>query len=227
VSDLSSPSIVLPARSYAGFLFDMDGTILNSTASAERVWGRWAESMGLNVKEFLPTMHGKRGIDTITGLNLPGVDPVAEAEGILRGEIADVEGVVPIPGAVEFLSALPPERWAIVTSSPIELARVRLAAAGIPEPRYMVTAEDVKIGKPNPQGYILGAERLGVNPSEVLVFEDVLAGIQAGEAAGADVMVITATHGHPIETGHSKIPGYLEVVPHIGEDGLISLRRRS
>ena len=220
-------ALSLPEKTYAAFLFDMDGTILNSIAAAERVWGRWAAAMGLDVEKFLPTMHGKRGIDTISGLNLPGIDPVAEAELVLRGEIEDVDGVVPIPGAVEFLSALPPERWAIVTSSPIELAKRRLGAAGIPEPRYMVTAEDVTVGKPNPQGYILGSERLGVSPSDVLVFEDVLAGIQAGEAAGADVMVITATHSHPIETGHPRIPGYLDVVPHISEDGRLSVRLKA
>jgi sugar-phosphatase len=90
----------------------------------------------------------------------------------------------------------------------------------------MVTAEDVKIGKPNPQGYILGAERLGVSPTEVLVFEDVLAGVQAGEAAGSEVMVITATHTHPLKAGHYKVPGYLDVIPHIGHDGRISIRRK-
>src|SRR6218665_2371081 len=133
----SSADIILPEKTYSAFLFDMDGTIINSIASAERVWGRWAAGMGLDVEKFLPTMHGKRGIDTISELNLPGVDPLVEAGKILRGEIEDVEGVVPIPGAVEFLSALPPERWAIVTSSPIELAKVRLAAAGIPLPLFM------------------------------------------------------------------------------------------
>ncbi len=220
----AAAEIILPEKSYAGFLFDMDGTILNSIAAAERVWGRWAADMGLDVEKFLPTMHGKRGIDTIGELNLPGVDPVVEAGKILRGEIDDVEGVVPIPGAVEFLSALPVESWGIVTSSPIELAKVRLAAAGIPVPRMMVTAEDVKIGKPDPQGYLLGAKRLGVEPADVLVFEDVPAGIQAGERAGADVMVITTTHSHPIEiNGHSKIPGYLDVLPHV-EGGRLSIR---
>ncbi|MFB9947271.1 HAD-IA family hydrolase [Rhizobium puerariae] len=223
----AAKSLLLPQNAYSAFLFDMDGTILNSIAAAERVWGRWAAAQGLDVEAFLPTMHGKRGVDTITALNLPGVDPLVEAEKILRGEIEDVEGVVPIPGAVEFLSALPPERWAIVTSSPIDLAKRRLRAAGIPEPRHMVTAEDVTIGKPNPQGYILGSERLGARPSEVLVFEDVLAGIQAGEAAGADVVVITATHSHEIETGHPRIPGYLDVIPHVGEDGRLSVRLRA
>jgi sugar-phosphatase len=91
----------------------------------------------------------------------------------------------------------------------------------------MVTAEDVTVGKPNPQGYILGSERLGVSPSEVLVFEDVPAGIRAGEAAGADVMVITATHSHRVETEHSTIPDYLGVVPHIAEDGRLSIRQAS
>jgi mannitol-1-/sugar-/sorbitol-6-phosphatase len=222
VSDFSE--IILPEKTYAAFLFDMDGTILNSIAAAERVWGRWAAALGLDVEKFLPTMHGKRGIDTISGLNMPHLDPVVEADKILRGEMEDVEGVVPIPGAVEFLSALPAESWGIVTSSPIELAKIRLAAAGIPVPRMMVTAEDVKIGKPDPQGYILGAKRLGVDPSDVLVFEDVMAGVQAGEGAGADVMVITATHSHPLETGHPKIPGYLGLVPH-ADGGRLSIRR--
>jgi sugar-phosphatase len=223
----SEAKIVLPEKHYAAFLFDMDGTILNSIAAAERVWGRWAAAMGLDVEKFLPTMHGKRGIDTITALNLPGIDPKKEADVILQGEIEDVEGVVPIPGAVEFLSAIPPERWAVVTSSPIELAKRRLEAAGIVQPRYMVTAEDVTVGKPNPQGYILGSERLGVRPSDVLVFEDVLAGVQAGEAAGADVLVITATHSHPMDTRHPRLPDYRDVMPHIGDDGRLSVVARS
>jgi sugar-phosphatase len=226
VSAPALPAIVLPSRSYAAFLFDMDGTILNSTASTERVWGRWAERMGLNVAEFLPFMHGKRGIDTITALNLPGIDPAVEVEQILRAEIDDVEGVVAIPGAIEFLSALPPERWAIVTSSPIELAMRRLETAGITVPRHIVTAEDVTIGKPNPQGYLLGATRLGVSPSDALVFEDVLAGIHAGEAAGADVMVISATHTIRTETPHSTIPSYADVVAEIAENGMMAIRRK-
>lgn len=218
-----SPS-PLPARSYHGFLFDMDGTLLNSIAAAERVWGRWAAKMGLDVEAFLPTMHGKRGIDTIRGLNLPGVDVVAEALEIERGEIEDVEGIVPIPGAIDFLNALPAERWAIVTSAPSALARARIAAAGLPQPLKIVTAEDVKIGKPDPAGYRLGAERLGVDPAHCLVFEDVMAGVLAGEGAGADVMVITATHTHPLETRHPSLHGYEGVTVDVDGEGLIRLR---
>ncbi|MBB4566396.1 HAD-IA family hydrolase [Rhizobium leucaenae] len=213
-------------KSYSGFLFDMDGTIINSIAAAERVWGDWARSKGLDVAAFMPTMHGSRGVDTIGRLNLPDVDPVAESLLITEAEIADVEGVVPLPGAIEFLASLPPERWAIVTSSPYRLAQARLAAAGVPVPRFIVTAEDVKIGKPDPQCYILGAERLGLRPSDCLVFEDVMAGIKAGEAAGADVMVISATHSHPLDTNHRTLLNYENVRAHIDEDGRISVMRR-
>lgn len=195
-------------RFYDGFLFDMDGTLLNSIAAAERVWSRWALKHGLDLETFLPTMHGKRGIDTISALNLPGIDVVKEALEVERGEIEDLDGIVPIPGAIAFLESLPADRWAIVTSAPTALARARIGAAGLPQPRQIVTAEDVKIGKPDPAGYRLGAERLGFAPSRCLVFEDVLAGVQAGEAAGADVAVITATHAHPLKTSHPTIATY-------------------
>jgi mannitol-1-/sugar-/sorbitol-6-phosphatase len=224
---LSTTPVPVFEKRYSAFLFDMDGTILNSIAAAERVWGEWAKRQGLDVVEFLPKMHGKRGIDTIGQLNLPGVDPAHESALIAEAEIADTAGVIPIPGAVEFLASLPPERWAIVTSSPIALAKARLAAAGLPMPRYIVTAEDVTVGKPNPQCYILGAERLGVATSECLVFEDVLAGIQAGEAAGSDVMVITSTHSHPVDSTHLSIKDYLGVEAHIGEDGSLSIRPKT
>ncbi|WP_082510956.1 HAD-IA family hydrolase [Rhizobium sp. Root274] len=204
----------------------MDGTLLNSIAAAERVWGRWAAKHGLDVEAFLPTMHGKRGIDTIRGLNLPGVDVEAEALEIERGEIADVEGIVPIAGAIDFLNALPAHRWAIVTSAPSALARARIAAAGLPQPLKIVTAEDVKIGKPDPAGYRLGAEKLGVDPAHCLVFEDVMAGVLAGEGAGADVMVITATHAHLLETDYPKLHGYEGVTVDVDGEGLMRLRHR-
>jgi len=212
-------------KSYTAFLFDMDGTIMNSTVSAERVWGAWAARQGLDVEKFLPTMHGARGIDTIRNLNLPGIDPAAEAAAIEKAEIEDVAGVMAISGAIDFLASLPLDRWAIVTSSPIALAKARLAEAGIMMPRFIVTAEDVKVGKPNPQCYILGAERLGVNTADCLVFEDVPAGIKAGEAAGSDIMVITATHSHPVETPHTTIANYDNVRAHIGSDGRLSIVR--
>ena len=212
-------------KKYAAFLFDMDGTLINSTAAAERVWARWAEEHGLDVKTFLPTMHGARAVDTVRRLGLPGVDPEQEAIRITDAEVLDVEGIVPLPGAAEFLKALPPAKWTIVTSSPLELAKRRLAAAGIPVPDNLVTAEDVKVGKPDPDCYLLAAKKLGVDVTDCLVFEDAVPGILAGDAAGADVMVISATHKHPIETAHTTIRDYQDLQTEVDPEGRLSLTR--
>ncbi|WP_434624500.1 HAD family hydrolase [Pseudomonas sp. Z1-29] len=193
---------------YRAFLFDMDGTLLNSVAATERIWTRWAMRHGLDVATFLPTIHGVRAVDTVARQNLPGVDAQAEAAQLTVEEIEDVEGVVEVPGALAFLKSLPPTQWAIVTSAPMALALRRMEAAGIVRPAVMVTAEDVNAGKPNPDCYLLAAQRLQVKPQECLVFEDAEAGIKAGEAAGADVVVVTATHTHPVVTLHSQIEDY-------------------
>ncbi|WP_338586095.1 HAD family hydrolase [Pseudomonas sp. MAG733B] len=208
---------------YRAFLFDMDGTILTSIAAAERVWTQWAVRHGVDVETFLPTIHGARAIDSIKRLALPGVDAEAEAAWITEAEIEDVEGVEEVTGAAQFLKSLPAHQWAIVTSAPRTLALRRMAAAGIPEPDVMVTAEDVSVGKPDPAGYRLAAQRLGVEINDCLVFEDATVGILAAEAAGADLLVVTATHDEPIETEHATLAGYELVEAHLGEQGL-SLR---
>ncbi|WP_085637595.1 MULTISPECIES: HAD-IA family hydrolase [unclassified Pseudomonas] len=210
-------------RAFGAFLFDMDGTVLNSIAAAERIWSAWAVHHGVDVDSFLPTIHGVRAIDTIRRLNLPGVDAQAQAAYITVAEIEDVEGVVEIPGAAAFLKALPADRWAMVTSAPRDLALRRMAAAGIPEPAVMITAEDVTTGKPDPAGYRLAAERLGVEPGDCLVFEDATAGILAAEAVGAPLMVITATHQYPLETPHATIDRYDGLEIRAGSDGRLSL----
>ncbi|MER9684440.1 HAD-IA family hydrolase [Mesorhizobium sp. M0139] len=210
-------------RKFAAFLFDMDGTVLNSIASAERVWAAWALKHGLDVEAFLPTIHGVRAVETITRLALPGVDPVHEAFVLLQAESDDVEGVLPIAGAVRFLNALPAERWAIVTSAPRPLALLRMRAAGIPVPALVVAAEDVSHGKPAPDCFLLAAKRLGVDIGDCLVFEDAPAGIAAAEAAGASVMVISATHQHPMTTQHNSIGGYETVSIAIDDSGWMTL----
>ncbi|GLH38834.1 HAD-IA family hydrolase [Pseudomonas moraviensis] len=210
-------------RAFAAFLFDMDGTVLNSIAAAERVWSAWAVRHGVEVETFLPTIHGARAIDTITRLNLPGVDAEQQAAFITAAEIEDVEGIVEIPAAAAFLNGLPKDRWAMVTSAPRDLALRRMAAAGIPEPAVMITAEDVKAGKPDPSGYLLAANKLGVEPADCLIFEDATVGIQAAEAAGAALMVITTTHQHPIETAHATLASYDAISVRVDSEGLLRL----
>jgi sugar-phosphatase len=210
-------------HTFAAFLFDMDGTLTNSIAAAERVWTQWAVSKGLDVEELLSTIHGVRCIDTLRRLNLPGVDPEREAERLAQMETDDVDGVVSIEGAARFLAALPPDRWAAVTSAPRLLAERRIQAAGLPLPKIMVAAEDVERGKPAPDCFLLAAKKLGVKPEDCLVFEDAPAGIAAAEAAGAKVMVITATHRHPIETPHPGLTSYDTYAVSITDQGWLTL----
>src|SRR5688572_3002214 len=126
--------VLFDGRSFAAILFDMDGTLLSSIEAAERVWTRWAARFGIDARTFLHDIHGRRAVDSVRRLNIPGVDPEAEAEAITLAEIEDVDGVHAIPGAQEFVAMLPRERWAIVTSAPRALAVRRLAAAALPTP---------------------------------------------------------------------------------------------
>ena len=212
-----------PDRGFAAFLFDMDGTILSSIIAAERVWSDWARRHGLDVAAFLPTIHGVRTVETIRRLALPGIDPQAEADEITRAEMEDVAGIEVIAGAGDFLASLPAGRWTIVTSAPRRLAERRLEAAGLPAPPLMVTAEDIEHGKPAPDCFLLAAERLGCPAGECLVFEDAPAGIAAAEAAGAAVLVITATHTHPIATRHPTAAGFDGLRARMGPTGLLLL----
>ena len=211
---------MVEGQRFAAFLFDMDGTLLNSIASAERVWAQWAERHGLDVEAFLQTIHGVRSIETVRRQNLPGIDPEREAAAITQAEIDDVEGVIAVEGAKAFLASLPPERWAIVTSAPRALAERRMAAAGLDFPPLVITAEDIAHGKPAPDCYLLAAQRLGVRPQDCLVFEDAPAGITAGEAAEAQVVVISATHAHPMETPHRVLADYQQVAVDLNDQGL-------
>jgi sugar-phosphatase len=195
----------LPERSFAALLFDMDGTLITSIEAAERVWIRWAAGHGLDARTFLPKIHGKRAVDTIRWLNVPGVDPVAEAHALTLMEIEDQHGVKPIPGAAAFVASLPPDRWAVVTSAPRALATARLEAAGLKLPSVLVSADDVSVGKPDPSGYRLAAAQLGVDAADCAIFEDADAGIRAAEATGGQVVVITATHAHELRTEHPAV----------------------
>lgn len=213
----------LPDRDFAAFLFDMDGTLLSSIAAAERVWSRWALRHGLDVATFLPTIHGMRSVETVRRQGLPGVDPEAEAAAITREEMDDVAGIEAIAGVHDFLATLPADRWAIVTSAPRALALRRIAAAGLPLPTLMIAAEDVTRGKPLPDCFLLAAERLGVQASDCLVFEDAPAGIAAAEAAGASVLVITVTHAHPMPTRHASVRDYAALGQRVNADGSLRL----
>lgn len=219
--------MTMSSKSYAAFLFDMDGTLISSTAVTERIYTKWAIANGVDVGPLIEMMHGVRTVDVIRKLGRADLDPVHEAEIIGKAEREELDGVLAIPGARDFLAALPPDRWALVTSADRELMLIRMKAAGIPLPAVIVTAEDVTEGKPDPQGYALAARRLGVDPSECLVFEDAPAGILAGERAGADVAVVTFTgtapEGRDKGRDHPRIHDYLGLSAGPAESGRLAL----
>lgn len=211
-------SSTLPST-FDALLFDMDGTVLTSIAAAERVWTQWARRHGLDVEAFLSTIHGRRAIDSIRASGVTGIDPQVEADAILEAEIFDVAGIEPITGAADFLASLPRDRWAIVTSASRRLAERRIQAAGLPLPETLVAGDDVTQGKPAPDAFQLGAERLRVSPDRCLIFEDAMAGVQAAEAVGASVVVITALHSAAKDTAHPTIPDYRGVSSEVLDDG--------
>lgn len=219
--------MLLDGRSFGAFLFDMDGTILNSISVAERVWTAWAEKQGIDAASLLATVHGRKAIETITRLGLSGIDPAEEVRLLTQAEIDDVADVEPIAGAIDFLKSLPSDRWAIVTSAPRELAKVRIAAAGLPWPKVLIAGEDVENGKPAPDCFMLGAKMLAQPIEDCLVFEDAPAGIEAAEASGASVLVICATHRAPLLTRHPSVGDYDHVAVNIDANGNLRLSSRA
>lgn len=176
----------------SALLFDLDGVLINSTPAVARVWRQWAIEHGFNPEEVVSRAHGRPSLTTVREY-LPNADHEKENREVERREIEDLEGVVPLPGALELLASLPPDRWTIVTSCTRPLAEVRIKAAGLPLPRKMITSNDITHGKPDPEPYLKGARLLGFAATECIVFEDVPAGVRAGKSANARVAAFTST----------------------------------
>ena len=189
-SSYSSSSVVIRCK---GILFDMDGVLISSLGSVERSWTKWAEMRGIDPRFALSIVHGRRSIETVALLR-PDLDAEAENRVIEQLEIDDREGVTALPGVLDLLTALPAGTWTVVTSATGALARVRLAAAGIPASGRIITADDVAKGKPDPAPYLAGAALLGFPPAECVVVEDAASGVKAGRAAGCTVVATTFSH---------------------------------
>ncbi|MGV2854348.1 HAD family hydrolase [Glutamicibacter sp. AGC13] len=179
---------------YVGaLLLDIDGTLVDSTPAVERTWRAWAENYGFDAARIIAESHGRRTEDMISTL-LPEEQVAAACSVLDKMELEDLEGVVALPGVLSMLRELGMSGWGVVTSGGARLMRARLAAAGLPSPEVFISAEDVSQGKPDPQGYLLAARKLGVSPSRSLVIEDAPAGIRAGKAAGATVLAVATSH---------------------------------
>jgi mannitol-1-/sugar-/sorbitol-6-phosphatase len=173
----------------AAILFDLDGVLVDSGPLAERHWRRWAQDHGVPFEHIAAVHHGRPSAETIR-LVAPHLNADLEGPRREREEAADTAGLVAFEGAKRLLSFIPRERWAVVTSSKRDTVRVRLTHVGLPMPETLVTADDVRHGKPAAEPYSLAADRLGFPSSRCVVIEDAPSGIESGKASGARVVAI-------------------------------------
>jgi mannitol-1-/sugar-/sorbitol-6-phosphatase len=202
-------------------LFDIDGTLVDSTAAVVRVWETWAAAQGVDAQEILRVCHGRRTEDTLA-LFLPADRHAAAVAELQQLELADLDEVIALPGTQSLLTRLPTDRWAAVTSGSQEVMQTRLTAAGLPIPDVLVSAEAVEAGKPDPEGYLKAAAALGREIRRCLVIEDAPAGIQAGRAAGARVLAVATSHRASELTAADAVVADLAAIEvDVTADGLI------
>lgn len=205
----------------------MDGTLVDSTAVVEEVWGEFAARYGLDIAEILRTSHGVQAADTVRRFAPAGADVAALTEELGAMERVRTAGIIALPGAADLLRSLPAQAVALVTSADRTLADIRMDAAGLDMPATAVTADLVTRGKPHPEGYLMAAGLLGVKPDDAVVFEDAPAGIAAGVAAGIRTVAVGPNAGE-LPAGVLHIADYRAVTASVETDAagrhLISFR---
>ncbi|USQ77754.1 HAD-IA family hydrolase [Ornithinimicrobium cryptoxanthini] len=205
-------------------LFDNDGTLIDSRDAVVRSWLAWAADNGV-AAEALIGFHGVPSSSIIADV-APHLDPVSATADIDGRELADLEGIVALPGATEAIAAVG-WRGAIVTSATRELVTVRLAAAGFTAPEVLVSANDISRGKPDPEPYLIAAEKLAVDPTRCLVVEDAPAGLRSGRAAGAaTVAVVTTSSVEELEPLADLVVDDLSALTFTLEDEGVRVSRR-
>jgi len=182
----------MPSFSCSAILFDLDGVLLDSTRVVAEQYTRWAREHGIDPAEVMKAAHGVRTLEVVQRV-APHLDAVAETRKIEDRE-AIADGIVAIPGAVTLLNTIPRGRWCVVTSGTRYLATTRMRRFGIPVPDILVTADDVRHGKPDPEPYRRGAELLKANPADCVVIEDAPAGIRSARSAGMKVISLPTTY---------------------------------
>ena len=173
-------------------LFDLDGTLIDSAFRVQRLWLEWGKRKGIDPRSIMEVMHGRRAGETIS-IVAPHLSITEELDILENEEITDMAGVKPYASALELLSQLSSTQWAIVTSGVLRVASARMKYVGLPTPEVFITGDDVRAGKPSPEGYLLAARRLRLEPKDCVVIEDAPAGIQAGKAAGMKVIAIASS----------------------------------
>jgi len=194
----ASPLFELPSRAYSGFIFDCDGTLADSMSLHHVAW-RTAFAEHAAPFEFTWELFfrraGKTLEVTVEELNAEfgsRLDPARVADRQRRAYAELFPSVQPIEPVVAFLRSVA-GRFPVSVASGGDYPTIRrtLELIGILELLpIIVTAADVRFGKPAPDLFLLAAERMRVPPSECLVFEDSLLGIEAAERAGMGAVLV-------------------------------------
>jgi sugar-phosphatase len=183
----------VPRLTCQALIFDLDGVLVDSIVSVEHTWRVWATRHGLDLDTILRSAHGRRAFDTVR-LVAPHLDAAAEIIALSAQEASTTHGLSEVPGAHTLLAALPPDRWAVVTSGDRAVAEHRLQHVSLPIPVVMVCGDEVSHGKPDPEGYLVAAAKLGIAPGACVVVEDAPSGIEAAHNAGMRVIAVATTH---------------------------------
>lgn len=186
---------MLELNNYEAVLFDMDGTLLDSTGFIEDLWRRWAARHGIDADYVLKHVHGRRCVETVAVV-APELNADAEAAALLEEEVRTLQGVTSIAGAPALLASLNAQgrRWGVVTSASRDLALMKIAKAGLVEPQLLIGADDVAEGKPHPAPFLAAARQLGCEPAQLVAIEDAPAGIASARGAGMTVIALRTTH---------------------------------
>ena len=214
-----------------GFLFDLDGTLVDSLPAVERAWINWAKRFDISPQEVLGFIHGKQAITSLRHFMAGASEEEIQQEFFRLGEIESggTDRSVVLAGAVGVLTHLSEAGipWAIVTSGSLPVASARRAAGGLPEPEVLVTAERVARGKPEPDAYLLGAQLLGLEPEECAVVEDAPAGVLSGLAAGCHVIAVNAPADTPrLEHVDYALHSLTELLVQKLPDGTVEVLRK-
>jgi len=186
-------------------LSDLDGVLVDSQASIMRAWRAWGRRHGLEEAAVEAVEHGRPSGEIVAAL-APALDAAEESRALDALQAADTGDVVALPGAADLLRAFGPARVAVVTSCTAELAEARLRAAGLEPPAVVVTADRLRRGKPDPEGYLLAARELGAEAADCVVLEDAPAGVSAGLAAGMHVVALLTTHApEELAEAHERV----------------------
>jgi sugar-phosphatase len=177
----------------AAILFDLDGVLVNSAVCVERTWQQWALRHHLDPAHVIEIAHGRRTIETIR-LAAPHLPADEEATALEAGDSHTTEGIFEVPGARELLLRLPTNAWAIVTSGIRAVATLRIRLTQLSMPEILVCGDEITRGKPDPEGYLTAAKRLGISPADCVVVEDAPAGLGAARAGGMRSIGVSGTY---------------------------------